>query len=115
MGELCDHGLRYIVVGVRALCPAQDSIEISFGAPLRNYALADILPQRFGPGDLLQGAEVPLLLQPQSHALELDPNVLPPPPAAPDASAAAGAGGAAAQKLRRRAAEAALAAARQVR
>ena len=101
--------------GVRASCPTQDSIEISFGAPLRKYALADILPQRFGPGDLLHDADVPLLLQPQAHALELDFMTSPPPPAAASADAAAGAGGAVAQKLRRRAAEVALAAARQVR
>ena len=51
----------------------QDTIQISFGRPLRSYALADILPQRFGPGDLLTDANVPLLLQPQWHDLVIHP------------------------------------------
>ena len=29
---------------------AQDTIQISFGDPIRTYQLADVLPQRFGPG-----------------------------------------------------------------
>ena len=28
----------------------QDTIQISFGDPICSYQLADVLPQRFGPG-----------------------------------------------------------------
>ena len=31
----------------------QDTIQISFGEPIRSYMLADVLPQRFGPGKCL--------------------------------------------------------------
>ena len=37
----------------------------------KSYGLADILPQRFGPADLLTDPDTPLLLQPQHNSLEL--------------------------------------------
>lgn len=85
----------------------QDSIQISFGSPLRSYSLAEILPQRFGPADLLHDADVPLLLQPQSHQLNLDSWAAP--------GGEAGAEAAPAAELRRRATQAALEAAKKVR
>lgn len=36
-----------------------------------SYLLADILPQRFGPANLLTDVSAPLLLQPQHHELTL--------------------------------------------
>ena len=85
----------------------QDSIQISFGSPLRSYSLAEILPQRFGPADLLENADVPLLLQPQSHELHLDPW--------PASGCEAGTDAAPGAELRRRAVQSALDAARKVR
>ena len=51
----------------------QDSIRISFGKgkTLATYTLAELLPQRFGPGDLLDLSCTPLLLQPQQNHIEL--------------------------------------------
>lgn len=85
----------------------QDSIQISFGSPLRSYSLAEILPQRFGPADLLADADVPLLLQPQSHELRLDPWAAP--------GGEAGTNSTPATELRRHAVQAALEAAKEVR
>ena len=85
----------------------QDSIQISFGNPFRSYSLAEILPQRFGPADLLQDADVPLLLQPQCHELHLEPRAAP--GGVTEADNAPGA------DLRRRATQAALEAAKEVR
>ncbi|KAK9838759.1 hypothetical protein WJX74_002807 [Apatococcus lobatus] len=50
-----------------------DSIRISFGKgqKLSSYTLAELLPQRFGPGDLLDISNTPLLLQPQQNSLQL--------------------------------------------
>ena len=49
----------------------QDTIHISFGSPPTAYSLAQLLPQRFGPADLLNTADAPLLLLPQRHNLAL--------------------------------------------
>ena len=51
----------------------QDSIRISFGKghKLATYTLAELLPQRFGPGDLLDITKSPLLLQPQENSFQL--------------------------------------------
>ena len=51
----------------------QDSIRFFFGSNKQSYGLADILPQRFGPADLLTDPHAPLLLQPQHNPLELTP------------------------------------------
>lgn len=54
------------------LCYAvQDSIRFFFGSKKQSYGLADILPQRFGPADLLSDPNTPLLLQPQHNSIEL--------------------------------------------
>ena len=47
---------------------SQDTIQISFGDPIRAYQLADLLPQRFGPGQLLCNASVLLAVQPPLRA-----------------------------------------------
>lgn len=47
----------------------QDTIKFFFRGGA--YTLADILPQRFGPANLLTNPDAPLLLQPQHHNLEL--------------------------------------------
>ncbi|KAL3132799.1 hypothetical protein ABBQ38_006726 [Trebouxia sp. C0009 RCD-2024] len=52
------------------LCCA-DSIRFFFGSKKQSYGLADILPQRFGPADLLSDPNTPLLLQPQHNSIEL--------------------------------------------
>lgn len=45
-------------------------MRISFGqGPDNVYNIADILPHRFGPEDLLEDESQPLLLQPQTHGL----------------------------------------------
>ncbi len=49
----------------------QDVIRISFGSPPAEYSLAQLLPQRFGPADLLDDAATPLLLQPQRNGVRL--------------------------------------------
>ena len=49
----------------------QDSIRFFFGSNKQSYGLADILPQRFGPADLLSDPNTPLLLQPQHNSIEL--------------------------------------------
>lgn len=49
----------------------QDSIRFFFGSNKQSYGLADILPQRFGPADLLSDPHTPLLLQPQHNSVEL--------------------------------------------
>lgn len=47
-------------------------MRIIFGqGPQNVYNIADILPHRFGPHDLLEDESQPLLLQPQSHNLTL--------------------------------------------
>ena len=51
----------------------QGSIQFFFGGNKQAYSMADILPQRFGPADLLTDPNTPLLLQPQNNALELTP------------------------------------------
>lgn len=51
----------------------QDSIRFFFGSNKQSYGLADILPQRFGPADLLTDPNTPLLLQPQHNHIELTP------------------------------------------
>lgn len=57
---------------VLKLCDAiQDSIRFFFGSNKQSYGLADILPQRFGPADLLTDPNTPLLLQPQHNFIEL--------------------------------------------
>ena len=40
------------------------------------YSLAELLPVRFRPSDLLDEAVTPLLLQPQRHELQLLPGGL---------------------------------------
>ena len=50
-------------------CHLQETITFFFGG--RSFGLADILPQRFGPADLLTYPDTPLLLQPQHNPLEL--------------------------------------------
>ncbi|DBB08789.1 hypothetical protein WJX82_003795 [Trebouxia sp. C0006] len=50
------------------LCCAE-TITFFFGG--KSFGLADILPQRFGPADLLTEPDTPLLLQPQHNPLEL--------------------------------------------
>lgn len=42
-------------------------MRISFGEPPVEYGLPDLLPQRFGPADLLGDSGAPLLLQPQHN------------------------------------------------
>jgi hypothetical protein len=55
----------------------QETMRIIFGEGPKNvYNLADILPHRFGPQDLLEDDSQPLLLQQQSHQLEFDSGVL---------------------------------------
>lgn len=49
-----------------------DELRISFGCPPAEYSLAQLLPQRFGPADLLTDAATPLLLQPQDNGVSLD-------------------------------------------
>ncbi len=56
---------------VSTLMSLQDSIRFFFGGSKQSYGLADILPQRFGPADLLTDPNTPLLLQPQHNPLEL--------------------------------------------
>lgn len=52
----------------------QDEVELIFGeGPLNVYRLKDILPQRFGPHDLLTDPHQPLLLQRQHHDLHFTP------------------------------------------
>lgn len=51
----------------------QDSIRFFFGSSKNSYGLADLLPQRFGPADLLTDPHAPLLLQPQHNPIELTP------------------------------------------
>ena len=51
----------------------QDSIRFFFGSNKQSHGLADILPQRFGPADLLTDPHAPLLLQPQHNPIELTP------------------------------------------
>ncbi len=46
---------------------AQEAIRISFGDPPVEYGLPELLPQRFGPADLLGDSGAPLLLQPQHN------------------------------------------------
>lgn len=50
-------------------CQLQETITFFFGG--KSFGLADILPQRFGPADLLTDPDTPLLLQPQHSPLEL--------------------------------------------
>lgn len=50
-------------------CHLQETIVFFFGG--KSFGLADILPQRFGPADLLTDPDTPLLLQPQHNPLEL--------------------------------------------
>ena len=45
----------------------QEAIRISFGDPPVEYGLPGLLPQRFGPADLLGDSGAPLLLQPQHN------------------------------------------------
>lgn len=48
----------------------QDTVRFIFGQPPDNvYKLADILPHRFGPHDLLTKEKQPLLLEKQRHCL----------------------------------------------
>ena len=51
----------------------QDTIKFFFRGGA--YTLADILPQRFGPANLLTDPNAPLLLQPQHHNLDLTAGV----------------------------------------
>lgn len=47
-------------------------MRISFGADLeRGFSLDELLPMRFGPGDLVDLATTPLLLDPQSNSIAL--------------------------------------------
>ena len=55
-------------------CLVQDTIRFFFRGG--TYGLADILPQRFGPANLLTDPNAPLLLQPQHHNLELTPGTM---------------------------------------
>ena len=51
----------------------QETMRIIFGeGPQNVYNLADLLPHRFGPQDLLEDGSHPLLLQEQSHELRFD-------------------------------------------
>lgn len=50
-------------------CHLQETIIFFFGG--KSFGLADMLPQRFGPADLLTDPDTPLLLQPQHNHLEL--------------------------------------------
>ncbi len=54
---------------------AQDALEFLLGEG-RTYALAELLPIRFRPSDLLDEAVTPLLLQRQRHDLHLLPGAL---------------------------------------
>ena len=56
-------------------CWLQDTIKFFFRGG--EYSMADILPQRFGPANLLTDPDPPLLLQPQHHTLELTAGALP--------------------------------------
>lgn len=51
-----------------------ETMRIIFGEGPKNvYNLADILPHRFGPQDLLEDESQPLLLQEQCHCLDFTP------------------------------------------
>lgn len=62
-------------------------MRIIFGeGPENVYTLADILPHRFGPQDLLEDDSQPLLLQEQCHSLDFNSgnfNLVPPLPLLP--------------------------------
>ncbi len=96
----------------------QDAVRISFGSPPTEYSLAQLLPARFGPADLLEDPSTPLLLEPQDNRVAL---VSPPDSPAcqrdadgqPD-SAQPAAGEALSARLLRQAAAAALGAANKV-
>ena len=47
----------------------QDTLSFTFKGG--TYSLAEILPHRFGPMDLIDDPNTPLLLQPQGHTLRL--------------------------------------------
>lgn len=52
----------------------QDKIRFLFGpSPDHVHTLAEILPYRFGPLDLLEDPSQPLLLYKQDHKLEWTP------------------------------------------
>ena len=48
---------------------AQETVRISFGEPSAEYGLPELLPQRFGPADLLGDSGVPLLLEAQHNGV----------------------------------------------
>lgn len=58
-----------VYAGVNTCAAMQDTIKFFFRGG--SYTLADILPQRFGPANLLADLNAPLLLQPQHHDLTL--------------------------------------------
>lgn len=63
-------------VALQHHCWLQDTIKFFFRGGA--YSMADILPQRFGPANLLTDPTAPLLLQPQHHTLELTAGACPP-------------------------------------
>lgn len=59
-----------------SMVPLQDTVQFVFGHAHKqhHYCLKDLLPDRFGPADLLTDPDIPLLLQAQHHKLSWHPS-----------------------------------------